>query len=206
VLKKAKELEEKGMTIIVLSDGKEVIGIVGLTDEIKSESIQVVQDLRNMGIRSFMLTGDSEKPAKFVADNLKLEGFYSSLLPEDKVKIINQLKNKFSSVVMVGDGINDAPALASSSVGIAMASAGSDIAIENADIAIMNDNLNSLPFLAMLSRKTTSTIRFNVTCAILTKLLFIILAILGYANLAIAIFADVGVTVFVVLNSLRLFK
>jgi Cd2+/Zn2+-exporting ATPase len=153
-----------------------------------------------------MLTGDSEKPAKFVADNLKLEGFYSSLLPEDKVKIINQLKNKFSSVVMVGDGINDAPALASSSVGIAMASAGSDIAIENADIAIMNDNLNSLPFLAMLSRKTTSTIRFNVTCAILTKLLFIILAILGYANLAIAIFADVGVTVFVVLNSLRLFK
>lgn len=205
IIKKGEMLEQQGKTLIFVSNGTEIKGIVGVTDEIKEDSAQTIKDLERLGIASIMLTGDTEAPAKAVAQTLGIQEVYASLLPEDKVSRINEIKKKYGSVGMVGDGVNDAPALATASVGIAMASAGSDVAIENADIAIMNDRLSVLPNLISIARKSNGIIRFNIAIALVTKVGFLSLAVSGHANLVTAIVADVGVTIFVVLNSLRLY-
>lgn len=205
-IKEAELLEQQGKTVIFISNGKEIKGIVAVSDEIKSDSAQAIAMLKKIGIASIMLTGDTNAPAQTVAKTVGIEEVYASLLPEDKVAKIQELKNKYGSVAMVGDGVNDAPALATSSVGIAMASAGSDVAIENADIAIMNDRLSLLPEIISIAKKSNNIIRFNVSLALLTKAVFLILAFSGNANLVMAIVADVGATIFVVINSLRLYE
>jgi Cd2+/Zn2+-exporting ATPase len=130
----------------------------------------------------------------------------AELLPDEKVEELSKLIQQYKHVAMVGDGINDAPALATASVGITLGAVGSDVAIENADIALMNDNLNMVPYLVGLGKKCVEKIRFNVAFAVSVKFLFLFLAIAGLSNLALAIFADVGVTVLVILNSLRLYS
>jgi len=198
------QLSDEGKTSVVVSFGKGIAGIIGLSDKIKPDSIKAIDELQRMNIETIMLTGDNEKVARHVARKLNISNVYGSLLPEEKAEEIRKLLKKYKRVAMVGDGINDAPALALSTVGIAMGTAGSDTAIETANIALMNDRLSLLPFLIGLGRKTIQTIRINTVGAILVKLLFIALAVVGYSNLVLAIVADVGITIAVIIISLNL--
>lgn len=199
-------LQQAGKTAMVISAGKEVEGVIAVTDAIKEESKAAIQQMREAGVEPIMLTGDNGAPAKLVADVVGIQDVRAELLPEGKVMELQSMLSQYQNVAMVGDGVNDAPALALASVGIAMGAAGSDAAIETADIAILNDKLSAIPFLIALGRKTLNTIKLNTAMAIGVKMLFIALAVAGFGNLALAIFADVGVTLIVILLSLRLMK
>jgi Cd2+/Zn2+-exporting ATPase len=200
------QLSSQGKTSVVVSFGNGVAGIIGLMDEIKPDSAAALQELEMLNIEPVMLTGDSEKAANYVAEQVGIKKIFGNLLPENKSEKIKELLQQYSKVAMVGDGINDAPALAQSTVGIAMGAAGSDTAIETANIALMNDKLSLIPFLIQLSRKTLQRIKLNTIGAIAVKLIFITLAFVGYSNLVFAIAADVGVTLIVILTSLNLMK
>ena len=200
------KLSSEGKTSVVISFGKEVNGIIGLTDEIKPDSYAAIRQLQEQNIAVIMLTGDSERAAHYVARKVGITKTFGGLLPEQKSEEVKALLQQYDKVAMVGDGINDAPALALSTVGIAMGAAGSDTAIETANIALMNDQLSLIPFLIRLGKKTINQIKINTFGAILTKFVFIILAVLGYSNLALAIAADVGVTLIVILFSLNLMQ
>ena len=208
VVEKVGELQKSGKTSIVVSSHGGVEGIIALTDEIKAESREAVAELQYLGVEVVMMTGDNHAPAESVAREVGIREVKAEMLPEHKADGIKELLDKYGATAMVGDGVNDAPALALSSVGIAMGAAGSDTAIEAASIAILNDRLELIPYLIRLGRKTIKTIRINTAAAVVTKLFFVVLAIFGltsyFGGLAGAIFADVGVTVLVILNSLRL--
>lgn len=206
IVERVAELQKMGKTSIVVSSNHEVEGIIALTDEIKPESRAVIAEFKKLGIATIMLTGDNHAPAEAVAKQIGITEVRAELLPEGKADAIRELLQKYGATAMVGDGVNDAPALALSSVGVAMGAAGSDTAIEAASIAILNDRLELIPYLVRLGRRTVSTIQINTAFAVLTKLIFVTLAIFGSGNLASAIFADVGVTVLVILNSLRILK
>jgi Cd2+/Zn2+-exporting ATPase len=201
-----KQLSEQGKTSVVVSFGDGVAGIIGLMDEIKPDSDQAIKEIKNMGIKPIMLTGDSALSANYVAKIVNIDEIFGGLLPQDKVARIKESISKYKSVAMVGDGINDAPALAQATVGIAMGVAGSDTAIETANIALMNDKLSLIPFLIRLAKATLLRIKVNTIGAIAVKVLFIVLAFLGFGNLVMAIAADVGVTLIVILISLNLMK
>ena len=206
ILNEVEFLQKKGKTALILSSGLSVEGIIAVTDKIKDNSIDAVSQIKELGIIPIMITGDNEYAAKYIADIVDIKDIRSQLLPDGKVKEITKINFQYHCVAMVGDGINDAPALANATIGIAMGAAGSDIAIETADIVLMNDNLSLIPYLIKLSRHTIARIKFNTLFAISTKFIFIILAVLGLSNLIMAIFADVGVTIIVILNSLRIMK
>jgi Zn2+/Cd2+-exporting ATPase len=199
-------LQREGKTSMVISSAREVEGIIAVTDELKPESAGAVAELKRLGVETVMLTGDHRAPAQAVAEAVGIREVKAEMLPEDKADAIRELIRKYGAVAMVGDGVNDAPALALSSVGVAMGAAGSDTAIEAASIAILNDRLELIPYLVRLGRRAVTTIKINTTLAIATKLLFVGLAVTGTSSLALAIFADVGVTVLVILNSLRLLR
>ena len=205
ILKRIDELEKQGKTAIVISDDKRIKGIIAVTDEIRKESKPLIESLLKLNVKPIMLTGDNQASAQFIASNLGIETVKAELLPENKVAELTKLISEYKHVAMAGDGVNDAPALASASVGIAMGATGSDVAIENSDIALLNDNLNLLPYLIRLGRKVAGIIRFNVILAVSIKFIFLILAAFGLSNLSLAIFADVGVTILVIINGLRLF-
>ncbi|MBI4744527.1 MAG: cadmium-translocating P-type ATPase [Actinobacteria bacterium] len=206
VLEKIEELEKQGKTAIIIGDGEKIKGVIGVTDEIREKSESFIKDLKDLNIAPVILTGDNKSSAMFVAQKLKISAVKSELLPHEKVDELSKLIKRYRYVGMVGDGVNDAPSLAAASVGIVMGAVGSDVAIENADIALMSDNLQMISYLIRLGRKTVKKIKFNVVFAIGVKFLFLILAVAGWSNLALAIFADVGVTILVVLNSLRLYS
>lgn len=200
------QLSSQGKTSVVVSFGNGVAGVIGLMDEIKPDSIEALKEIEVMNIEPVMLTGDNEKAGRFVGQQVGIKKIYGDLLPENKSEKIKELLMQYKFVAMVGDGINDAPAIALSTVGIAMGAAGSDTAIETANIALMNDKLSLIPFLIRLSKKTLQRIKFNTIGAIAVKLIFIILAFSGYSSLVFAIAADVGVTLIVILTSLNLMK
>ena len=200
------QLSHDGKTSVVVSFGDGVAGIIALTDEIKPDSAEALKNLESLNIEPVMLTGDSEKAAHYVAQQVGIKKIFGGLLPENKSEKIKELLRQYQTVAMVGDGINDTPALAQSTVGIAMGAAGSDTAIETANIALMNDKLSLIPFLVRLSRKTLQRIKINTIGAIAVKLIFITLAFIGYSNLVFAIAADLGVTLIVILTSLNLMK
>ncbi len=198
------DLERQGKTTIVLADEHAPLGIIALKDTLKTESEGIGKALHKEGVRKvIMLTGDNEETARALAGRAGIDEVYANLLPEEKMACLSKLKEVYGHVAMVGDGINDAPALAASSVGIAMGASGTDIAMETADIVLMSDDLSKLAFTIALSRKTLSIIRQNMTIALVTKLVFIILAMFGKASLWMAVLADDGAALLVILNGLR---
>ena len=153
-----------------------------------------------------LLTGDQESAAKTLAESLDLDGYRAALLPEDKVAAVEDLRRRYGSLAMVGDGVNDAPALAAADVGIAMGVAGTDAALETADVALMADELLKIPYALRLSRATARNIRANIAFSITLKAAFMILAVLGMATLWMAVVADMGASLIVIANALRLLR
>ncbi|WP_295726793.1 cation-translocating P-type ATPase [uncultured Methanobrevibacter sp.] len=195
----------EGKTLIFIGNSKKALGIITVSDTIRKNASEVMADLKGKGIKTFMLTGDNKFAAKSVASEIGVDYVYSNLMPEDKLNILDTVRNKFGDVAMVGDGINDAPALARANIGIAMGAAGSDVAIETADVALMQDDISKLPYLFSLSHKTMGIIKQNITLAIAIKLLCVILAILGIITLMMSVgVGDLGLTLFVILNSFRI--
>lgn len=198
-------LQSEGKTVSVLFDeqNREVLGLVALRDELRDDAQEGVAQLKAMGIRSVMLTGDNRLTAQALASNLEVE-WEAELLPEDKLRLLNEMKDK-TKIAMVGDGINDAPALATADVGIAMGG-GTDVAIETADIALLKSRVMDVAHLIALSRATLSNIHQNVIFALGLKAVFLITTVLGITGLWIAVMADTGATVLVTLNALRLLR
>ena len=195
----------EGKTLIFVGNSEKVLAIITVSDKIRSNASEVIADLKEQGVQTIMLTGDNKIAARSVADKIGIDYVYSNLMPEDKLNILDTIRNKFGDVAMVGDGINDAPALARANIGIAMGAAGSDVAIETADVALMQDDISKLPYLFSLSRKTMTIIKQNITVAIAVKLLCVVLAILGIITLMMSVgFGDLGLTLLVILNSFRI--
>ncbi len=194
-----------GDTLSYVVCGSKILGVLGFEDEIRTEAIEVIRDLKRRGLEIVMLTGDREKVARRITKILGVDRYFAELLPEDKVTVIEKLMEDHKRhVAMVGDGINDAPALARSCVGIAVGS-GAEIAIESGDIVLVKPNLKKLPYLVDLSRKVLSTIRINVLASISVKLSLVALAILGMINLWMAVLiGDMGLSLAVIGFSLRL--
>ncbi len=200
-------LEDAGRTVLVLANAERVIGLIGLADAIRPEARRTIASLKSMGITELvMLTGDNERTAAAAARDLGLSDYRARQLPEDKLESVRALSAKHGSVAMVGDGINDAAALALAEIGVSMGAAGSDTALETADVALLGDDLEALPAFLSLGGRTVAVIRQNVFFSIAVKLLVLVLAVFGYATLWMAVFADTGVSLLVVLNSLRLLR
>jgi Cd2+/Zn2+-exporting ATPase len=197
-------LQAQGKTAVVVSFTDQVGGVIGIADKIKPDSAAAVADMKAIGVEPVMLTGDNQQAAEHVAAQVGITKVFGGLLPEEKATRITELQRTIGSAAHVGDGLNDAPALATATVGIAMGALGSDTAIETAGVALMNDDLCLIPYLIKLSRTTLRRIRLNTALAILVKVTFLALAFFGRSNLVLAIAADVGVTLLVIGTSLLL--
>jgi Cu+-exporting ATPase len=200
---KYEKLSDEGKTVIFVGRNGELIGLVAIADPIKESSPGAIRLLRNMGIKVSMVTGDNSKTAKTVADKLKLDDFTAEVLPDEKASQVKKYQEKGEIVAMVGDGINDAPALAQADVGIAMGS-GTDVAIETGDITLVSGNLSSVAEAVNLSRKTMLTIKQNLFWAFIYNTVGIPLAAIGLLSPMIAALAMSFSSVSVVTNSLRL--
>lgn len=198
---------EEGKTIVVLGCGNDLIGAILLTDAIRAETKATLLELKNLGLeRLVMLTGDNKGTAMALASQIGIDGFDADMLPQDKVARIEALVAEFGRVAMVGDGVNDAPALGRATIGIAMGAAGSDAAIETADVALMSDDLSRMPWLVRHSRRTLTVIRQNIAFALAVKAIFMIATFAGFASMWAAIAADAGASLLVIANGLRLLR
>ncbi|GIO22876.1 heavy metal translocating P-type ATPase [Oceanobacillus sp. J11TS1] len=199
-------LQTAGKTVMVLGTQTEILALIAVADEIRETSKEVINQLNHLGIETVMLTGDNQRTAKAIGQQVGVVDVEADLLPEDKLTFIKELRREHKNVAMVGDGVNDAPALAASTVGVAMGGAGTDTALETADIALMSDDLNKLPYTVQLSRKALTIIKQNITFSLGIKAVALLLVVPGWLTLWIAIFADMGATLLVTLNSLRLLR
>ncbi len=206
VSKQVEKLEMEGKTVVLVSEKDKLMGMIGISDTVRETSAKTVQKLLGDGVASAMLTGDNVHSASYIAKSLGIQNVFAGLLPEEKVEKIKELKSKYGVVAMVGDGVNDAPALALSDVGIAMGGKGTDIALETADMVLMSDRIELIPDVIRLGKRTLGTVKFNIALAVGSKLVFVVLAVFGMAHLGIAIAADTGVAILVIINGLRLFK
>jgi len=198
-------LQQQGKTVILLGSKQKVLCLIAVADRVRESSLGIISKLHSHGIKkTFMLTGDNKATGEAIGKQIGIDEVQAELLPQDKLSSIKGLIKEYGKVAMVGDGVNDAPALATATVGIAMGGAGTDTALETADIALMGDDISKLPYTIMLSRKTLQIIKQNITFALVVKLIAVLLVIPGWLTLWIAIFADMGATVVVVLNSIRL--
>jgi Cd2+/Zn2+-exporting ATPase len=199
------QLAGSGQSVVVVGDQRRVIGMITLADAVRVASRDTLKRLRAEGIEHIvMLTGDNKPTAEAIARATGVDEVYAELLPEDKVRLIEMLVEQYHRVAMVGDGINDAPAMARATLGISMGAIGSDAAIEASDVALMSDDLSKLPWLVQHSRRALSIIRQNITLSLAVKGLFVALTFAGFASLWAAIAADMGVSLLVIFNALRL--
>tara|TARA_R110002049_G_scaffold288423_1_gene470907 strand:- start:83970 stop:86069 length:2100 start_codon:yes stop_codon:yes gene_type:complete len=200
-------MQEAGRTVVVVGNDEHVCGFITLADAIREETRDAIHQLHEAGVEQLvMLTGDNEGTAKAIAKEAGIDEVHAELLPEDKVTAVERLVEQYEHVAMIGDGVNDAPALARASLGLAMGAAGSDAAIETADIALMSDDLSKLPWLIHHSRRTLSIIRQNIAFSLAVKALFVVLTFAGFASLWAAIAADMGASLLVIANGLRLLR
>ncbi|HGD2691979.1 TPA: heavy metal translocating P-type ATPase [Streptococcus agalactiae] len=202
-----RQFQEQGKTAMYFGTDEQILGVIAVADEVRDSSAAVISELHKLSIEhTIMLTGDNTKTAESIGKQLGVTEIKGDLMPQEKLDSIKALRTTYNKVAMVGDGINDAPALAASTVGIAMGGAGTDTALETADVALMGDYLQKLPFIVRLSRQTLKVIKQNITFSLGIKLLALLLVIPGWLTLWIAIVADMGATLLVTLNGLRLMK
>lgn len=196
--------EKQGKTVTLLTNKQQILGLFAVADTVKQTSQQAIKELHDLGIKVIMLTGDNLHAAQNIANQLGIDEVKAKLLPEDKLNVIEEKINNHQTVGMVGDGINDTPALARADIGFAMGAIGTDSAIETADVALMDDDLRKLPAFIKLSKMTRQLLIQNISFALGIKLIFLIITLLGFGTLWMAIFADIGVSLLVVFNGLRL--
>ncbi|MFC4103435.1 heavy metal translocating P-type ATPase [Paenibacillus xanthanilyticus] len=202
-----RSLQQEGNTIVIVGNRDQILGIVAVADTVRETSAKALRDLQHVGVRQVvMLTGDNEGTAKKVASQTGVNRYFAELLPENKVSAVKQLQHEGHVVAMVGDGINDAPALAAADLGIAMGGAGTDTAMETADIVLMADHLEKLPYTVKLSRKAIRIIKQNIWFSLIMKAAALILIFPDLLTLWIAVISDTGAAVIVILNSMRLLK
>ncbi|AIF43100.1 ATPase [Virgibacillus sp. SK37] len=198
---------DHGKTVVLIGTKQTILGMIAVSDSLRPTTVNALQQLDDIGVKQIvMLTGDNEGTAKMISTETKVNRYFAELMPEDKVEAIKKLQQEGHKVAMVGDGINDAPALATSELGIAMGGAGTDTAMETADIVLMADNLEKLPHTIRLSRKALSIIKQNIAFSLLIKLAALILIFPGWLTLWMAVLSDTGAAVLVILNALRLLR
>jgi Cd2+/Zn2+-exporting ATPase len=203
---KLESFEKEGKTVVVLCSSEAPLLILAVADTVRETSTDAIAQLQKMGVSVSMLTGDNPHTAQAIANKVGIKDARGNLLPDDKLQVITDLIAKHGYAGMVGDGINDAPALAKASIGFAMGAAGTDTALETADVALMNDDLRKIPEFLSLSARTRSVLIQNITLALGIKVVFLVLALTGHATLWMAVFADMGASLIVVFNGLRLLK
>jgi Cd2+/Zn2+-exporting ATPase len=200
-------LTTRGCGSVMVAAAGTAVGVIGVADEPRESARDTIDLLRGQGIRQvILLTGDQESAGRALAEYLDLDGHRAALLPEDKVTAVEELRRRHGAIAMIGDGVNDAPALAAADVGIAMGVAGTDAALETADVALMADELLKIPYALRLSRATTRNIRANIAFSIALKGAFLVLAVAGAATLWMAVAADMGASLIVIANALRLLR
>ena len=199
-------LEREGKSVIVLCDSRRPLVLFAVADTVKDSSREAIEQLHALGIKTLMLTGDNAHTAAAIARQVGIDEARGDLLPEDKLQVIERLSSQGQRVGMVGDGINDAPALARADLGFAMAAAGTDTAIETADVALMDDDLRKIPTFIRLSQQTRRILVQNIVLALVIKAVFLVITFAGMATLWMAVFADMGVSLLVVFNGLRLLR
>ena len=200
-------LERQGKTAVVVGDEDGALGVIAVSDPLRPGAREMVAELRALGISDIaMLTGDNPETAAAVAAEAGVTDVRAGLLPEQKVAAVAELRDRAGAVAMVGDGVNDAPALAAATLGVAMGAAGTDAALETADIALMGDDLSAVPGTIRLARRTTRVIWQNIVFSIAVKAVFLVLAPLGLVSLWLAVFADMGTSLLVTANGLRLYR
>lgn len=201
------KLAAQGQTVVVVGNERHVCGLLALADTVRHTSKNALTDLKSLGVSHIeMLTGDTQATAQAIGTALGVDEIRAELLPAEKVEAVEELVRRYGSVAMVGDGVNDAPALASATLGVAMGVAGSDTAIETADIALMSNDLMKLPWVIRLSRRTLRIIQQNIWFSLVVKGIFVVLTFIGLATLWAAIAADMGASLLVIFNGLRLLR
>jgi Cd2+/Zn2+-exporting ATPase len=201
------ELQNSGNTLVFIGTKSSIRGIIAVSDPIRQTTVHTLKRLNVVGIRDIvMLTGDHEGTARKIAAEANVNRYFANMMPEDKAAAIKQLQSESNKVAMVGDGINDAPALATADVGIAMGGVGTSTAMETADIVLMADNLEQLPHTIQLSRKALTIIKQNIWFSILVKALALLFIFPGWLTLWIAVLSDTGAAIIVILNSMRLLR
>ena len=191
--------------VLVSTDGH-LAGLLAIADTLRPGAAEALQRLKQAGVRTVMLTGDNERSAGAIAHRAGIDEYNAQLLPIDKVDVIRKLRERYGMVAMVGDGINDAPAMAVADVGMAMGAAGTDIAIEAGDVVLMSDDLGKIAYVRELSNRTVATIRQNIVVSLANVAFMVIMALLGYLGLVTGLLLNEASALFVILNALRLLK
>jgi len=199
-------LEDDAKTVVTVSEDGRLIGLLAIADTVRTGVKDVIERLRRTGIRTVMLTGDNERSARAIAHQLGIDEYFGGLLPTDKVDVLKDLREKHGSVAMVGDGINDAPAMAVSNVGIAMGAAGSDVAVEAGDVVLMSDDLSKIAYLRELSARAVRTIRQNIWISLINVAFMVSAALAGYLGLVTGLLLNEGSALFVIFNAVWLLK